>query len=239
MFGDDNLIAHVILHELVHSGAYTDGVPVMDESATDVLTRKGLMELGWTPVSNGYDNVVGELMPFMNLLSWAEMAELIQANPIDTINNLMEFVVLLPALTMNDLTELSWQRIEQKVNGGWALLQRLFPRIMNEVTGHGYGVHDPTDLTVSEFGMENVLQHVAWTTFQSGALRKMLTDVLSIEGLLTIVEARQILINLGLQYMLDFLGEELDKLIDEILGQKHTKLQTQFDARWQMDLNLN
>lgn len=154
-----------IAHVFVHEGLHSEGI--MDESLTELLTKLKMQEVfGGSEFQSGYDGMVEKTKELMGEMSFTEVRELIERGDLQTFENLLEVILIQPALhSLEDLNDLSFESIESGLQSKWSELQELFPRMMNSIANNNRGLHDEAGLEARQFDLTNLLQKTAFQIF--------------------------------------------------------------------------
>jgi len=160
LYGSEKDIAHVLVHEGIHAGIYTDQ-KVDDEALVESMTKQKMIDIyGGKKMKSGYDGLVDKFAETFGDMSFDEMSELINDENDETLNSFLEVVVVDSSIE-NGIEDLSWEEIKKKLSGMWGTLQKLFPRLMNSVGRKTNDLHAEAQLSFKEFKLESLLQKTA------------------------------------------------------------------------------
>lgn len=221
LFGSEKEIAHVLIHESIHAGNYTDGVMVEDESLTETMTQKYMkscyggigLETGYQPLVEELEELVGEEMSFEELVQTVEEEE-----ADDKFDNLLSTIVVKPMINEGKPEELSWDSIELEVKKKWDVLARLFPRTINKIEGKNKGVHEKATMHASQVKLEGLLEKLADQMINDQP--ELLVGVLiratqNSKNLVTEKDVINMLWAEGFGYLMDFAEKKMNKYIIE------------------------
>lgn len=220
LYGSEKDIAHVLFHEGLHAGIYT-GAPVEDESLVETMTKKKMAEVyGGPQFKSGYDSMVNELSTFFGDMSFEDMTEMVEDGDKQTFDNLIESIVVGPSIGQG-LEGLSWEELKRKLAGSWSMLQRLFPRMMNNIAGKNVGPHATADMSLQHYELDGILAKAAERVLSGNP--EMITSLFDQitkdgeENMETDLMIKEIY-NAGFGYLYDFDSTVVEKLIGEYLA---------------------
>jgi hypothetical protein len=154
LFAKPDYLAHVIRHEQYHAAFGVNGataeVNVWDEALVDLMTILSLQEQGLDPMQSGYWQIVQELRPYLQSLTSEELSLAYSSDPQQTFLNLIQLMFIRPYLMSGDLRALSSTHIEQVIKAHWPLMQKLFPRLLNEIAFANLSAEQSTDATLAD-----------------------------------------------------------------------------------------
>lgn len=223
LFGSEKEIAHVLIHESIHAGNYTDGVMVEDESLTETMAQKYMkscygsvgLQTGYQPLVEELEDLVGEEMSFQELVETVEEEE-----ADDKFDNILSAIVVKPIMNEGKPEELSWDSIELEVRKKWDVLARLFPRTINKIEGKNKGVHEKATMHASQVKLEGLLEKLADQMINDQP--EMLVGVLlratqNAKDLVTEKDVVKMLWDEGFGYIMDFAEKQMNKYIEEFV----------------------
>lgn len=162
LYGSESQIAHVLFHEGLHAGIYTDGVPLMEEVVVETMTKKKMDEVyGKNDFASGYDGMVKEVAEYFGELSFSEMQERIEDGDEETFNNLLELIVVEPAFNSKNIQDFRWERIQGRLKKKWDMILRLFPRMVNTIADNNRGLHESGAMSFYSYKLEGLLNATA------------------------------------------------------------------------------
>lgn len=209
LHGSENEIAHVLFHEGLHAGAY--GPQVLDESLTETLTKKKIQEVyGGSELKSGYDGLVKQANQFFGDLTYKELAKYIEDGDEDTLNNLLELIVVKPLLDKSDLP--NWHDVKKKLKTQWQILKRLFPRMMNSIGNKTSDLHEEAKLDFHEYKLEGLLKKTAQKAFEEERVSSLVRKIIKAKKLVSKGEVIKELINQGYSYMYDYNPDIVDSI---------------------------
>jgi len=222
LYGSEEEIAHVLFHEGLHAGIYTD-TPVMDESVTETLTKKKMAELyGSAKFKSGYDGMVKEISQFFGDMSFEQMSDLIEGGDKQSFDNLLDVIVVQPSIN-DGLETLSWEEIQKKLAKSWKWLQQMFPRMMNSIAGKNVGLHSGSNVSLHNFELEGVLSKAARRLLEEnqGILRQMFMNITK-DGKenLDLEKIKTKMFDEGFGYICDSDPDIADRLISEFISER-------------------
>jgi hypothetical protein len=221
LYGKEQDIAHVLFHEGLHAGVFTNGIEVDDESFVETMTKKRMEEIyGTTGMKTGYDNLVDDFQEHFGNMSFNDLSTLVENGDEQTFDNLLEILVVNESLETGDINELGWESIEKKLKKAWGILQELFPRMINSVAGRNVGPHAGTNVELHHIKLDGLLENAAEKILQNNKplLRKLVEMVIPDE--VTDINKEDIIANIfdtGLGYIYDADPDYMNNLIEEIL----------------------
>lgn len=224
LFASVEYLAYVILHEGVHAGVFTKGVPVLDESVTDFLARKKAsesMSIDIDKFRSGYDDLVGTLERYFGDLSFDEIVELIAKGNKETLVSLLA-VLAIEAEIANGSTNFAWDEIQQRIRTRWQDICRLFPRLLQLVE---FETDDPTEINLfgeylkepENYLLDSVLEKASerLTIYRPETLYNIISNL--DDGFVSKEEIIEALIGNGYAYICDFNFFQLNSIIDMYL----------------------
>ncbi len=218
LYGTEQEIAHILFHEGLHAGIYTQS-SIMDEALVESMTKKKIHELyGGQAFKSGYDDIVEEINEFFGDMSFESMSNLIEDGDQSTFDNLLKVIVV--DKSINDgLDALSWQSIEYRLGKNWKTLQTLFPRMMNKLAGKNVGLHAPANVSLHQFELEGVLAKAAMQIVSEHPelLDELMEKILEKRKISEISndELVEQIFNSGFGYIYDFDPSFIEKKIKE------------------------
>ncbi len=222
LYGSEKDIAHVLFHEGLHAGVYTDGVNVDDEALVESMTKKRLGEIyGGSEVKSGYDSMVSDFNEYFGDMSFNDLSEMIEDGDEDTFDNLLEVMVVNPNVESEDLESLSFEEIKRRLGNMWSTLQTLFPRMMNSIARNNLGPHAGTNVDLHHFKLDSLLEKTAKKILsEKQELFQSIFKTVAVEdrehSREEIVDA---MFKLGLGYLYDtepeFINEMINKFIEK------------------------
>lgn len=160
MRGNINEIATVIIHELFHGGAFTEGVPLLDEPLCQLSVIRLMRRNGMQAVPTGYDPLVLELDAAIQNMSDERLAELAQQpDALEQLQNWVVEIALQDSLKSLDLKRLTQAELQREIEYKWRLIMKLFPRLANTVD-QGDQVANP--FAESELNIQKLLTEKFW-----------------------------------------------------------------------------
>lgn len=224
LHGKERDIAHVLYHEGLHSGIYSEGTEIMEEVVVETMTKKKIADLyGESTFRSGYDGMVNEAEKFFGDLSYEEMVEQIEDGNDETFDNFLELAVVRPLIGEEDHTKLTWSEIRKSLKKKWGMLKKLFPRMINKLAKNNKGLHEDADMEVYEYKLDNLLERAAKKIFSDNrdALAEILVDVTEAASLNPMNSDRieKLLTLLGYGYLLDEEPKFMAKMIDQFMFQ--------------------
>ncbi len=222
LFGSEKAIAHVLIHEAIHAGAYTDGVEVHDESITETLAKKKMVEeYSETGFASGYDDMVVQLKQYFGDLSFEQITEKIESGDEETFDNFLEIMVLNPMFEDNNANEMTWDNVEFNLKKKWKIMKELFPRIINSIHDREVGPHEDATMDVSHFKLEGLLEKCANRIVNDQPER--LADILvhitkGNKEVIDSLEVQETLMKQGYAYLVDFGGDKITQYINHFVN---------------------
>lgn len=224
LHGKERDIAHVLYHEGLHSGIYSEGTEIMEEVVVETMTKKRMAELyGESTFRSGYDGMVKEAEEFFGELSYEEMVEQIEDGNDETFDNFLELAVVRPLIGEEDHTKLRWSEIRKSLKKKWSMLKKLFPRMINKVAKNNKGLHEDAEMEAYEYKLENLLERAAKDIFSNHKeiLSEIFVDVSDGASLnpMNSDRIKKLLTRLGYGYLLDEEPKFMEKMIDQFIVQ--------------------
>jgi hypothetical protein len=232
--GSEEQIAHIIVHEGIHSGLYTDGVEVMEEVLTETMTKKYIYRLYRNlDFQSGYDQMVQEMQPYWQELSFEQLAKAIELEDEAAFDYFLELILINGPLVSNRFDQLRFQNIDQRLHDLWPMLRRLFPRMLNKIDGRDVGPHEQATLTAKNFELEGLLKRSVAALVEQGKLPELINQLLFSNQVDNLFDALELLKQQGLYYLYDFYPQQVIDLITDYLqsGAKLIVLTLDFQAR--------
>jgi hypothetical protein len=182
LFGTKESLIHILKHELTHAGVGLNAqdANVMDESLTDLITQQFMAEQNIPDkFRSGYQELVRLISQHLGHLSAAELLAVVEADPLQTLANLLAAMFVQPicqAATPGMLTEDS---IRFQLRRHWRLVQLLFPRLLNEIAAPYKGLHDQTEADLSPVIWQTVAGRIAEQILAHGRLTEVVDYALA------------------------------------------------------------
>ncbi|MCA9381277.1 hypothetical protein KC678_03360 [Candidatus Dojkabacteria bacterium] len=221
LYGAEKDIAHVLFHEGLHAGVYTE-TGVDDEALVEAMTKKKMAEVyGGASFKSGYDDMVNDFNQYFGDMNFSELSEMIESGDEQTFDNLLEVMVVNPSLDDKNYESLDWEEIKRRLGRTWGVLQKLFPRMMNSIEGKNVGPHDGTNVSLHHFKLDSLLEKTAKRILgeQTGLINKIITDITK-EGEENLDKEliKEEFFKLGLGYLYDtdpeFIEEQIEKFVE-------------------------
>jgi hypothetical protein len=162
LYSSEREIAHILFHEGLHAGIYTDGVNVMDETLVETLTKKKISEVyGGATFRSGYDGLVKEASEFFGKISFDEIVEKVEDGDEETFDNLLEIFVVRPMIGEKNIKDLTWTGVQRELSKKWKLLKKFFPRMINKIAKNNRGLHDEAGMEPYQYKLDGLLEKMA------------------------------------------------------------------------------
>lgn len=161
--GSEQEIAHVLYHEGLHAGIFTQGTKIMEEVVVETMTKKKMEELyGQSTFKSGYDGMVKDAESFFGDLAFDDMKDMIEdKDDEETFDKFMSLAVVKPTLREEKYKELTWDAIQRRLKQRWSLFKELFPRMMNNIVKNNRGLHDGAGMEAYQYKLDGLLAETA------------------------------------------------------------------------------
>lgn len=224
LMGTEKQIAHVLFHEGLHAGIYTDGTKVDDESLVEAMTKKKMEELYGGGIQSGYDGLVTEFNEYFGDTSFSELSEMVESGDEDTFNNMLEVMVLNRQMDNDSIEDLSFEEIKRKLKDVWSTLQKLFPRMMNSIANRNIGPHAGTNVELHHFKMDELLENMARKIIgeKPELFQKLFEELTPEDKEYNVMDVVRGMFDLGIGYLFDAEPEFVRGKIEKFLEYKNT-----------------
>ncbi len=225
LYGSEKDIAHVLFHEGLHAGIYTES-KVDDEALVESMTKRRMKEIyGGGEMKTGYDELVDDFNKYFGDLSFGDLSEMIEGGDDETFDNLLEVMVVNPEIKNGDIDSLSFLEIKKKLANVWSVLQKLFPRMMNSISNRNVGPHSGTNVELHHFKFDSLLDKTARQVIgENQELLDEIFETICIDNKeYTKEEVVDQMFKLGLGYLFDYERDFIEEKISEFIKQKSFK----------------
>ena len=146
-------VVTILIHEGLHAGIFTKEVELSDESMTQLITQEIINErYNKDGMETAYDGGVEELRKlFGNEITLEDLIRLASESDDETFNNILESILVGPAILEEDIEQLRWDKLERNLSEKWAILVKLFPRLINSVDEKRVSAHEKATMSISNF----------------------------------------------------------------------------------------
>lgn len=150
LYGSEADCFRILQHETNHYAG------IEDESTTDLLAVLQMEEEGYrTEGKTGYAELVDSLRENLGEITSDQLLELIEEDDLATLGNFIEAIFIDKIIAEKGCV--GFAEIRELITGKWALMQKLFPRLLNSLFSPMKGVHDHADNThMDEAAWKNI-----------------------------------------------------------------------------------
>lgn len=161
--GTEEEIAHVLYHEGLHAGIFTNGTQLMEEVVVETMTKKKIEDLyGKSTFKTGYDSLVEDASKFFGDLSFDDMKEMVEdEEDQSSFDKFMSLAVVNPSIRNQKIEDLKWNSIQNNLKQKWGMLKELFPRTINSIAKNNKGLHEAAKMEAHQYKLEGLLENTA------------------------------------------------------------------------------
>lgn len=157
-FWGKDLLARVLIHELLHAGAHPNAVaPVVEESITDTVALNTATELGYNPAQTGYQDLIKELSQYLEGISMSELLAAITSDPRESLRNILKLLLIKNNVAYGNWLSMKDTDLRYRMLLGLKGLRKLLPRLFNSVYDTSAGIHDNS--ASEAINMQNILSN--------------------------------------------------------------------------------
>ncbi len=179
----EEALAQVLYHESLHAGFILnekgERIPgIKDEGLVETLTIKRMIETyGYIPVQSGYQNIVNELHQYFSDFSDKEILEQISDNNINTLDAMLEKIVLWPLIKSENIYNLTPEKIRSDLQSKWLFIRKYFNRLINDVSRRDVNPFEKAIMAADEYKFNNLMNRAAELLIDSNGIDEVFIEL--------------------------------------------------------------
>lgn len=221
LYSSEKEIAHILFHEGLHAGIYSNGTRVMDETLVETMTKKKMDEVyGGATFRSGYDGLVKEASEFFGELSFDQIIEKIEDGDEETFDNMLEILIVRPMVAQKNIRDLTWTGVRKELSKKWKLIKKFFPRMVNKIAKNNRGLHEEAGMEPYQYKLDGLLEKTASRIIGSNPeiiLEVFLKITKKGEVNLEKERLRSIFVKSGYRYIYDLEPDYIEKSIERFI----------------------